>query len=79
MSIPKAWLIGMIEELDERLELYLKLYKVVKNKPIPAPLEEEKKKAENEIEALILLRKRIQTYLFKKYGVTIENKWEDLL
>ena len=79
MSIPKAWLIGMIEELDDRLELYLKIYKVVKNKPIPAPLEEEKKKAENEIEALILLRRRIQIYLYEKYGVIIENKWEDLL
>ena len=79
MSIPKAWLIGMIEELDDRLELYLKIYKVVKNKPIPAPLEEEKKKAENEIEALVLLRRRIQIYLSEKYGVTIENKWEDLL
>ena len=45
MPIPKAWLIGMIEELDEHLELCLKIYKAVKNKPIPAPLEEEKKKA----------------------------------
>lgn len=79
MPIPKAWLIGMIEELDDRLELYLKIYKVVKNKSIPAPLEEEKKKAENEIEALVLLRKRIQIYLSEKYGVIIENKWEDLL
>ena len=79
MSIPKAWLIGMIEELDERLELYLKIYKAVKNKPIPATLEEEKKKAENGIEALVLLRRRIQIYLSEKYGVIIENKWEDLL
>lgn len=79
MSVPKAWLIGMIEELDERLELYLKIYKVVKNKPFPAPLEEEKKKAENEIEALVLLRRRIQIYLSEKYRVIIENKWEDLL
>lgn len=78
MYVPKAWLIGMIEELDERLELYLKLYKVVKNKPIPAPLEE-KKKAESGIEALVLLRRRIQIYLSEKYGVIIENKWEDLL
>ena len=79
MPIPKAWLIGMIEELDERLELYLKIYKAVKNKPIPATLEEEKKKAENELEALVLLRRRIQLYLSEKYGVTIENKWEDML
>lgn len=79
MPIPKAWLIGMIEELDERLELYLKIYKAVKNKPIPAPLEEEKKKAENGIEALVLLRRRTQLYLSEKYGVIIENKWEDLL
>lgn len=79
MSIPKAWLIGMIEELDECLELYLKIYKAVKDKPIPAPLEEEKKKAENGIEALVLLRRRTQLYLSEKYGMTIENKWEDLL
>lgn len=79
MPIPKAWLIGMIEELDEHLELCLKIYKAVKNKPIPAPLEEEKKKVENGIEALVLLRRRIQIYLSEKYGVTIENKWEDLL